>query len=143
MSKISEHFDVREIVTPEIYAKFGENSKWFVSEKQIRFAEFLRMHFGKAITINNWHTGGHLQNRGTRNPITDVGAVYSQHKLMNAVDINVSGMNSDEVYDHILANEKLFMSAGLTTMENKSFTKGWTHCDFRITGLDHILIVNP
>lgn len=141
--KISEHFDVRELVTPEIYAKFGSNSKWFVTEKQINFAEFLRNHFGKAITINNWHTGGHLQNRGTRNPISDVGAVYSQHKLANGIDFNVSGMGSDQVYDYILANEKLFMEAGLTTLENKLFTKGWTHADFRITGLNHILIVNP
>jgi hypothetical protein len=141
--KISENFDVREFVTREIFLKFKENSKWFVSKQQLEFAEFLRSHFDKPIIINNWLTGGDLDERGTRNPNASTGATYSQHKIANALDFNVKGMTSDEVYDHILAHEKEFMAAGLTTMEDSRYTRGWTHCDFRITGLDKILIVKP
>lgn len=141
--KISEHFDIREFVPKEIWDKFGEQSIWFVRKETVEFAEFLRNHFGKAITINNWHTGGTFNFRCLRTPSCTEGAAYSQHRFMNGFDFNVAGMTSDEVYDHILANQDEFMKAGMTTMENKSMTKGWTHIDFRWTGLNKILIVNP
>lgn len=141
--EISEHFDIREFIPPEIWSKFGTQSRWFVRPEIVNFAEFVRNHFGKSVTINNWHTGGSFHYRGLRTPECTEGAANSQHRYMNAIDLNVSGMTSDEVYDHILANEKLFMEAGLTTLEDKAMTKGWTHCDFRNTGLDKILIVKP
>jgi hypothetical protein len=147
--KVSEHFVVQEFVSPEIFNTPGINPKWFVSRWQISVAEALKKYFsaiaGKEvfITINNWHTGGPLQNRGTRHPNTSTGGTLSQHKLMNGFDFNVSGMTSDQVYDHIMQNQKVFMDMGITTVEDKTMTKGWTHIDGRITELDHLFIVKP
>lgn len=140
---------VQEFVGPEIFNAPGIDPLWFVSAQQIKVAEFLKDYFstlfGKEvfITINNWHNGGPFKNRGTRAPWTDVGGKLSQHKFMNGFDFNVSGMTSDEVYDHIVENSHVFLSAGITTMEDKAMTKGWTHIDFRITGMDKLFIVKP
>jgi hypothetical protein len=81
-------------------------------------------------------------------------AMLSQHVggSTNAEDINIvifykDGRKrivpSNEVYDTIVANEKVFIGAGLTTLENKTMTSGWTHMDCRFTGLDKLYIVNP
>ena len=117
------------------------------------------------IVVNDYHTkmlGGTFNNRGLRTVkyINDQlakgvkTAMLSQHVggSTNAKDINVvifykggrtRVVPSNEVYDTIVANEKVFMAAGLTTLENKTMTNGWTHMDCRFTGLDKLNIVNP
>jgi hypothetical protein len=114
------------------------------------------------VIVNDYHLGGSFENRGLRtvdyiNAQVAKGvktAMLSQHigGSTNAMDLNVviyykGGrtriVGSDEVYDLILKNEKVFMEAGLTTLEDKSMTKGWTHCDCRFTGLDKLFIVKP
>lgn len=114
------------------------------------------------VMVNNYHTGGAFQNRGLRT-VQYISAqvakgiktaMLSQHVggSTNAMDLNIvihykGGRSrivpSDEVYDIIVANAPAFMAAGLTTLENKSMTKGWTHADCRYSGLDKLLIVNP
>lgn len=143
MSNISTHFRIEEFVPKHVFEQFGVNAKWFVRPEVVKYMEFVRNHFGKAITINNWHTGGTFNFRGMRTSDCAEYKPFSQHSLVGAVDYNVEGMTSDEVYDYILAHEAEFMAAGLTTMENKAMTKGWTHNDFRWTGLPHIFIVEP
>ena len=121
------------------------------------------------VAVNTYHspelikaTGQKFENRGLRtveyiNSQVAKGiktAMLSQHVggSTNAEDVNVvifykggrtRVVGPDEVFDTILAHEREFMAAGLTTMESKAMTKGWTHCDCRYTGLDHIYIVNP
>ncbi len=141
--KISEHFDVREFVPKEIWDKWGVNSIWWVNPKLVELAELIRNHFNASVTINNWHTGGSFNWRGLRTPSCTEGASLSQHRFMNAIDINVGGKNSDEVFDEIFKNQGKFMTIGLTTMEDKSMTKGWTHLDCRNTGKKELLIVKP
>ena len=172
--KISEHFDVRELVPKEVFDVWGYKSAQFVSDNIVNILEFthgfFEQHFkaedsnvdSVSIMINNWHTGGTFNWRGLRtvdyiNSQIAKGiktAKLSQHVggSTNASDINVvlkfkGGktliVNSDIIYDLILKNEAAFMTAGLTTLENKSMTKGWTHIDCRYTGLKNIYIVNP
>lgn len=112
------------------------------------------------ILVNNWHLGGPFQWRGLRtvsyiNEQVKSGkttAELSQHVggSTNASDINVilhysDGrkvvLDSDKVFDIIIANKAVFMAAGLTTLEDKRMTKGWTHMDCRFTGMDDIYIV--
>lgn len=121
------------------------------------------------IVINNWHDEKLIKlfaqtfnNRGLRtvqyiNSQIEKGiktAMLSQHVggSTNAIDFNIvlhykngkmAIIPSNVIYDIILKNEKKFMEAGLTTLENKTITKGWTHADCRYTGLKNLLIVNP
>jgi len=115
-----------------------------------------------SVLINNWHLGGQFEHRGLRtvgyiNSQVAQGiktAMLSQHVggSTNASDFNIiiaykSGrrltVNSDEVWNVIFEHQKEFMAAGLTTLEDKSITKGWTHADCRFTGTDSLYIVKP
>lgn len=139
----SDHFILQEFVPKDIYDQWGEKSMWFIDQRIVELADGLREYFGKQITINNWHTGGHFNYRGYRDPECTQGAKQSQHRFGRGMDFNVQGMTSDEVYDAIMEHEKAFMAMGITTMENKLHTVGWTHVDIRNHGMDQILIVNP
>lgn len=135
------YFKVQEFVPRAIYQQYGENSKWFISPQLWSLANFTRKFFGKPVTINNWHVGGNLDQRGFRNPESNVGARLSQHRLKSAIDINVAGMTPKQVYEAILANSRAFTDAGLTCMEDIADTPGWNHLDIRWTGEQTIKIV--
>lgn len=135
------YFKTQEFVSREIYEKWGESSLWFVDPRTLKLANFVREFFGKPITINNWTSGGQYNYSGFREPECTEGAKLSQHRFGRAIDIKVAGMAPRAVFDAIRANEKLFMDAGLTTLEKAEDTPTWTHCDIRQTGLGNILIV--
>ncbi|HJZ23678.1 MAG TPA: hypothetical protein VJ201_04430 [Candidatus Babeliales bacterium] len=142
--KVSKNFIIQELVPQSVYAQFGDKSIWFVDINLINMAQSVRDFFGVTVTINNWHSKGTLQNRGYRIPLSEVGGKMSQHKFGRAVDISFKDLTVTEAYDKILKNEKLFMSFGLTTLEDILYTKTWLHLDIRNTGLiDKILIVKP
>lgn len=141
--KISENFLIQEFVPKAIYEQFGSKSIWFIDKKLITIAEFLRSFLSSPVTINNWHVGGSYSESGYRVPDTTTGGKLSQHKLKSAIDVKVKGITPQDVYKIILANEKRFMEAGITTMENIEATPTWNHIDVRWTGLNNILIVNP
>ena len=153
--KISENFDLRELVSRDIWRQYGENSIWFVSQFQIDCAELTKKVFStdeeKAIVvINDYLWGGSVINGGTRHPLTDVGATLSQHKFMNAIDpkIKIGGryLSSDEIFYTFRENYHLFKKIGVTTIENPKKTTGWRdwlHMDGRITNQNELLIVDP
>lgn len=140
---ISKHFSIEEFVPKLIFTKYGENSKWFIDERVIYLAEFVREWFKVPVTINNWHSGGSFQERGYRTPQSTTGASYSQHKTGRAIDFSVKGLTADQVRKEIMDYEYAFMVAGLTTLEDAAFAPTWVHADIRNTGLDTILIVKP
>ena len=77
-------------------------------------------------------------------PDTAVGGKLSQHKFGRAADIKIPGLTSRQIYDEILNHEKIFMAAGLTTLENIDATPTWVHIDIRYQGnSEKIIIVNP
>ena len=138
---LNDYFDLREFVHPKIYSRYGERSIQFIDYRLIELAVTIREYFNKPMIINNWHEGGRLKNRGLRLPNSKVGAYYSQHKFGRAIDFNIVGMTSDEVYEELL---KVGFTLGATTIEDNNFATTWTHIDIRHTGLeDRLLIVQP
>lgn len=136
------YFKIQEFVSKNVYTQYGEKSIWFVDPKIQKLANFTRKFFGRPVTINNWLWGGKLENRCFREPSLNIGAALSQHISGRAIDINVAGLTPKQVYAAILANEKAFMEAGLTCVEDISDTPTWCHLDIRNTGLNKILIVS-
>jgi len=140
--KISPHFDLREFVPKAIFDQYGANSIWFLDDRLIEGAEWLRAHFNAPITINNWHTGGSFQNRGFRAPNTTVGARLSQHKFGRAIDFNVAGMTAAQVAKDLIDSGHIDDSPW-TTIEDPAHTATWTHLDMRQTRSNDLLIVRP
>lgn len=107
-------------------------------------AQFYRDFFQARVTVNDWawnEDGFTL--RGYRPPRTDTGAELSQHKFGRAFDCDIEGYSADEVRSIIQANEGIFMSEGLTTIESGEIATTWIHSDIRQTEYDRILVVTP
>lgn len=143
ITRISPHFYIYEFVPKLIFNQYGSNSKWFIRPDVINLAEFYRRWFEAPVRVNNWFWGGIFQNRGFRTPNTTVGSLYSQHKLGAAFDCDVRGLSANDVRREIMDNEKEFMNAGLTTLEDEKYAPTWVHSDIRPTDLNKVLIVKP
>ena len=131
IKKLKNNFDIRELVCKHCYDKFGENAWQFISLKLLSTLYVLRYKiFNKPITINNWHCGGSLSQRGLRcnlcQLVKDKTSVYvSAHCLGKAIDFNVQGINSSEVFDVIKQNINKFKYP----IRLEKDTDGWTHID--------------
>jgi|JI8StandDraft_1071087.scaffolds.fasta_scaffold93405_4 hypothetical protein len=138
--KVSPNFYLDEFVPKKIYEQFGAKSIQFVSQERIDRAEAMRAIHGPII-INNWATGGPLQESGFRVPDTKTGAFLSQHKQNNADDyhfVKFNGLSKAaklEAYDgvrlEIRNNPELYKGMGITTIE--AGTWSWLHADGRNT----------
>jgi hypothetical protein len=151
--KLSPNFDVREFVSPDVYNKFGSNSIWFVDKRIVDIAEFYKSFFFEyykkrngdslksvSIVVNNWHYGGHRKWSGLRTPDCGIGASMSQHKFKSGFDCEIILKFKDgckveanyiEIHKAIQDNEELFLSKGVTTVEDVKIATGWLHTDIR------------
>lgn len=143
MGKISTYFSIEEVVPKELYSKFGDKSQWFIQRETLLLADFIRDRFGKSMTINNWHEGGALNNRGFRMPDCATGGFLSQHKFGKAIDFSIEGKSPIEIYQDIVINFDMYRRAGLTTTEDVNMTPTWNHVDIRQTNSNKLLIVQP
>ena len=140
---ISKHFTIQEFVYPELYNQWGDKSIYFLDQRIVNVAEFIREKINKPITINNWHTGGQYKESGLRSLNTSTGGALSQHKFGRAADLKVQGMTPAQVLQFIKDNWAELHALGLTTVEDIAMTPTWLHIDVRWTGLSELLIVKP
>lgn len=126
--KISEHFDLKELVSPEIYNRSNIKNRAFdfINVNVITVLEQLRAEYGP-ITINTWHNGGSYKNSGLRAPDTDVGAKYSAHKFGTAFDLKFSDTVPPIVYSQILLEPDKWPF--IRRMEDANETKTWLHIE--------------
>ncbi len=139
--KVSKDFSLAEFIPPDIYEMSPVNGTWFLDPRIITIAQFLRDRYKLPVVINNYLTGGQYQNSGYRDPLSSVGAMFSQHKFGRAIDVKVEGMFPEEIRQDVIRNWNIFKAVGVTTLEINTPT--WVHLDCRYTGLDTLFIVKP
>jgi len=156
MTMISKNYDVRELVPPEIYNRFGPDSVRYVSQDVVDFLEWISDYLKVHVIVNNWHffqanpkpTGkeewfldGHIyKNSGFRMPDCPEGANLSQHKFKDAIDCKASGFETGTIRGIVIENfESLKERFGVSTIEIDTPT--WDHVSFCLTGLDHLLLL--
>jgi len=123
--KISNNFDLKEVVCKRIYTQYSERSIWFVTPWMINTLQSIRNYFGVPVEVNTWwKNGGNKQYRGHRPYDCPEGAPNSFHKMSLAVDFDVIGKDSIEVYNEIIKNH-VKIGLDITTIE--SGTNGWNH----------------
>lgn len=140
------NFDIREFVPPTLFGRYKHRPDkllWFIRPSTIISTIKLREYYAVPVTVNNWHIGGILKNRGWRFPGSTVGSRLSQHKAGMAIDYNVKYLTAEEVYASVRANQQDFIDMGWTTVEAVHYTPSWSHLDARHTGFDDIYIVTP
>lgn len=156
MSKLNEHFDIREFVPKAVFDEFGFNfCKRFVNPVMLNYATWLKLKLQSeykcevAIRINDWHYGGKFQNRAFRPPTSTVGKWTSTHRLAMALDMSFTRKDTGatipikDVYHLVMDNQAGVMAIGITRLEDIKDTPTWLHSDCSYTGLDYIQIVKP
>lgn len=135
-----KHFDLRELVPPDVYAARGEAAWELLEPRGLVLLDALRDQFGPC-TVNDWHRGGRFKESGLRDPVTGVGARLSQHKRGAAFDCKFKDASPRNVYDYLLANPDEFPE--LTVLEDIESTPTWVHVDVRPANWTGIRIVRP
>lgn len=105
LNLIKKYFCVQELVSPEVFNKYGETSWQFICPRLLRTILWVRTNLDKPLTINNWKWGGPFTQRGLRENTSDIvskktksGRMYlSAHTMGKAVDFDVKGMSAEEV----------------------------------------------
>jgi len=139
---ISEHFDIRELVHPDIYnhPAIGDRCADFVHPMAAPTFELLKTATDDVITINNWLWGGHYVDSGLRPPNSKTGAKLSSHRFGCGFDLKFKKMSAEMAHAFILKNQHLFPN--ITRMESIEKTPSWVHVEIgNRTG--KILIFNP
>lgn len=139
----SKYFKIQELVSRNVYEKYGEKSWEFIDCRLIKVLDSLREHFNKPIIINDWYFGGNLQQRGLRANYDEMvrnkkDYYISQHCLGKAADLNVKGMTAQDVYEEILKNKDKFYL--ISRIENIKDTPTWIHVD--VANVDKFKIFN-
>lgn len=157
-TKVSEHFDIKELVSKALYNKWGATkSKWFVPQTAIQTLEDFRAFCCEmageevTITVNNWCFGGDWNYRGFRDKTwSGSSSSDSFHKQARAWDVNVyvkrtnKMINCDTIRDWMVEHSKRMIAIGITTIEDGDIAKTWVHFDGRNTGFtDKLLVVKP
>jgi hypothetical protein len=138
------HFDIKELVCPDVYKKFGQIAWQFFDDKMLMTLDLLRDQLGP-IYVNNWDINGQFDERGFRciqcslvkKAIKDKRLYVSPHMTGQGVDFDVEGMSAGEVRIWILSNQ---IKLGFPIRIEKNVT--WVHLDSRDGG-QKVTLINP
>lgn len=148
--KISENYNLDEVIDPVTYFTEDDQGLSKIDLTLIPIVQLLRSLYGKAIPINNWwkyaiehgiDSNSSLEDlikfsnwidkqkhvnqwSGFRSKRCKIGAEYSTHKLGEALDPKG---NTQDLYNIVKENVKLFYDFGLRQIEDPKITNGWLH----------------
>jgi len=133
INELKNYFDIRELVCPHTYAKFGDKSWQFLDTESLHVLLVLRIDILKVpFTINNYHKGLDKTQRGLRCNICKLvrdktlkNEIYlSSHANGAGFDIIPSGMTADQARKKI-ESRKALLPYPVRLERNVS----WVHID--------------
>lgn len=136
--KISEHFELHELVHPDIYnhPHIGDRSADWLNVNLAPTLQALKDNLTREldgvieyVTVNNWHNGGHFKDSGLRSNKKPYGGrvSYSAHYAGTAADAKYKIHTPAQVYDHIMNNQELYPY--ILRMEHIDDTPTWNHLE--------------
>lgn len=120
-----KHFEIHELVPPDVYQERGEKAWQLMDDRILMALDALRDKFGP-LTVNNWKWGGDRKWSGLRTEDSPYGSRYSQHRFGRAVDFISQDHTAEEIRQYILNNRDEF--PGVMSME---LGVSWVHIDCR------------
>ena len=161
--RVSKYFDVRELVPPETWDRWGTRSIWFIRQDMLDSLDLLHVKVEEEynlkprevrIVVNNWHDKMGInytyKYSGYRPPSAYIKDEVlkknpnseSLHRQGNGFDVKCfvktgndwGQLTTMRIHDIILKHQHDFLFEGLTTLENADKTPTWTHLDGRNTG---------
>ncbi|MGL4998397.1 MAG: hypothetical protein ACRC5T_05455 [Cetobacterium sp.] len=144
-----KYFSAKELVSPEVYKVYGENSLKFFSKNILLFLDTLREDLGVPVLVNRPNVG--IIQRGLRTTVDSIvkdkvknNKLYlSAHVLGRAVDFEVQSLNMKTVYERIINNQKKYFMITRIESPNVTLPKGYIHVDDMDTGKNGIHIFLP
>lgn len=139
----SRFFKIYELVSPNVYRKYGERAWMFFDPRLIETLEFIREYFEEPITINNWYWSGKFTQRGLRentcpivkNKTNDFEIYLSAHVLGMGVDFNINGYSAEEIRNKLIEIKDL-LPYPIRLEKDVS----WIHIDVMNNGKDKVYI---
>ena len=128
------HFGIKELVSPIVYEKWGEQAWMFFSADTLKDLDLIRETYGHPIIINNWASGGTLKQCGLRSNMDEIvkskKTLYlSAHIRGTAFDLHCAYGHNNKLWQHcynLIKSKKLKAFKRLEDIKN---TNGWIHTD--------------
>ena len=136
ITRLKKYFDIRELVSKDVYNKFGQTAWRLFDTRLLETILVLREEILKVpLVCNNWKSGGTLTQRGFRENIaqivwskTNAGTLYvSAHCIGQGVDLSSSKMSADDMRNTIGLNARKLPYN--VRIENKQGAPTWLHID--------------
>ena len=126
------HFSIKELVSPIVYNKWGEQAWMFFDKTVLQDLDTIRETYGHPIIINNWAGCGTLKQCGLRSNMDDLvkskKTLYlSAHIRGTAFDLHCAYGHNNKLWQHcynLIKSKKLKAFNGL---EDYKKTNGWVH----------------
>lgn len=139
--RISKYFDIRELVCPHVYDRFGDYAWNFFDPRLFDVVLVIREGVNRRIFANNWHKGGSFDERGFRCNIcslvkekTALEKLYiPAHFQGMGLDFDIEGMTAKESREWIKDNQTL-----LPHPIRLESDVNWVHLDVRTDGMQTI-----
>lgn len=127
-------FDIRELVPRSLYESFAADTLWGLFDTELLLGlAWVRLRFGKSITINNWHKGGKREYSGFRPSGCTVGATLSGHRLGKCVDMIAGDLER--------LRALCLECPHFTELEDERDTPSWVHASTRAHMMEGLRIV--
>lgn len=133
IEQLKEYFDIKELVSKQVYEKYNNKSWSFFSLELLETLLVLRRDILQCpIIINNWTSKGSLQQRGLRcnmDPmVKDKNQIYlSSHCLGQGIDFHTNKYSAKQVRQIIRENQDL-LPYNIRLEDDKS-APTWVHID--------------
>lgn len=127
------HFGIKELVSPIVYDKWGEQSWMFFSPDVLKDLDEIRESWGSPIIINNWKAN--LKQCGLRSNMDEIvlskkGQLYlSAHTMGCGFDLHDSLGRNSKLFEHVYSLILRKKLKCFRRLENFKNTPTWVHTD--------------
>lgn len=105
LTEFKRYFDLREVVSKQVYERYGEQAWQFFDPRLLEVVLWLRKRLGIPLVCNNWANGGKFDERGFRanlDPMvadkTKAGKLYcSAHCLGKGIDLSSGRISAPHI----------------------------------------------
>ena len=145
LEAFQQYFDLREVVSKQVYERYGTACWSFFDPRLLAVVVWLRKNMGIPLVCNNWANGGKFDERGFRancDPIvkkkTMAGTLYcSAHTRGQGIDLSSGRATANEIREWIrMHREDLPYPIRL---ESDKSAPTWVHIDVCNTGTEPIV----
>ena len=135
-----KYFGIKELVSPVVYNKWGEQAWMFFKESTLRGLDIIRETYNSPIIINNWASGGSLKQCGLRSNLDEIplsktkrNSLYlSAHCMGKGFDLHDKYGHNQKLWQHCYDLIKQNKTGDFKRIENWNATStggGWVHVD--------------